>query len=270
MAQENEEQTSVTNQQNKMGNDNSNGLDYPPYTIKNIFVGAFLKENMKDFNDAPKTKDFLLPFQDKEQWMKILKAFEVTQPEIDDDRKELGYLSQLFQTLGGHKATKFCNWLNLIRQYGTSGALASMDINQIGQKCKLSKQENAEEIYTTFFNKTLPFIKELILSMPKIFEKSSDDNKEQKSNDKDETSNNNNKYIKLFFQNPGSNSRITLTRGQIASLLACCFFGISIYPHCSFHGELNVMFYSDYPFFFYDSGNHLCSLLLSIVSWYSW
>ena len=217
----------------------SKAIDYPPYTLKSIFAGEFCKENMKDFRETPKTKDLLLPFQDEKTWKLLNNVFDIKQPQITKERKkgqvgeELKYLSKLFQELGKHKANKLCSWLNLIRELGTSGIPSSMDISSQmndGKKNKLSNKENGEQIYQTFFNQTLPFIKELIKKMPEIFKTKQSNQDEEKKEDK---------YISLNYQNPMSNSLIEMTRGQIASILACCWFGIPLYEHCSFHGELN-------------------------------
>ena len=211
-------------------------LNNPPYTIQYIFDGKPFENNMKNYQDKPQTKALLLPFQDNETWKLLNDAFKVKQPNITAQPKknempaELQYLSNLFLKVGNHKANKFIRWLHLIRELGTSGSNASMDINQIGKKCQLSNQQNGQQIYETFFNKTLPFMKELIRSMPKIFgSESKESQNESKQNDADDN---------VFFINPNSNDMIELTRGQIASILACCFLGIELYAHCSFVTEL--------------------------------
>merc|ERR1712032_1200648 len=70
--------------------------------------------------------------------------------------------------------------------------------------------------------------------MPKIFEsKVAKSENENKENDNDNDSNST-----MHFINPYCNEMIDLARGQIASILACCFFGIKLFAHCTFAGEL--------------------------------
>eukprot|EP01084_Bolivina_argentea_P119216 211398_1 len=229
-------------QDNDTNNETVKPLDAgpPPYTMKSVFAGLYCKDNMKDYRDKPKTKPLLLPFQDDNTWQLLVNTLDNNknkQPNIAKNNSkstqtpaELQYLSNLFQTLGNHKAAKLIKYLHLIRTLGTSSIPCLMDINKIGKKVKLSNQQNGQHIYQTFFNKTLPFIKKLILNMPKIFQIKSNDN-ENKNNDNDNFTG--------TFLNPKCNAKVSLTRGQVASILACCWFGIELYEHCSFHGELN-------------------------------
>jgi len=266
---------------------NAKGLDYPPYKIESIISGEF--DDSIEFLGNPKAKELLLPFQDESTWKLLNETLNAPQPKtsvfapVEDPEpnndglgkltlhgpprkfpEELEYLMTLFQTLGGHKANKFCEWLHDIRSRprGTFGVAASMDISKIGAQCALSDTENAEEIYQTFFNETLPFLKRLILSMPRIFGAHSAENgNEQKNNnepddaegpendddgkavdgDDDGGSGSGGDAVKTAFLGPDSNGQLSLSRGQIASILACCWFGVGLYPHCSFSTELSVV-----------------------------
>eukprot|EP01083_Nonionella_stella_P089622 250122_1 len=221
-------------------------LDNVPYTMKSIFAGSYCRENMKDYRDQ-KTKPLSLPFEDKETWKLLTETLSIKQPDIarrkdsneysNEYPKELKYLTSLFQTLGNHKANKFCRWLHNIRSLGTSGAPAPMDITAIGKKITLSAHENGEQIYKTFFNKTLPFMRDLILSMRTTFNANTETDKKDDDNDNDTDNKTNTEP--MSFMNPGCNAQFEMTRGQIASILACCFFGIPLYEHCSFQVELS-------------------------------
>eukprot|EP01084_Bolivina_argentea_P165680 287802_1 len=83
---------------------------------------------------------------------------------------------------------------------------------------KLKDKNQTFKIYSTFIKNTLPFmINQLILNMPSLF----------------------NKDYNLKILKECCNKKVTLTRGQIASLLAACFFSL-IAEHCSFACELNT------------------------------
>jgi len=246
------------------------GLDNPPYTMKSILGGTF-DENHIAYQSSGKlkTKQLLLPFQDKKTWKLLTNTLSDAdaQPKISPAPKgqpvfkkypeELQYLQSLFKTLGNTGGgSKFCQWLHVIRSHGTSSVAASMDISKIGTKCTLTPQQNAEQIYSTFFNETLPFMKRLILSMPQIFGvKSADDdtsgdppdNEQKMDIDPDADGNEpaeqkaEDSTVSVGFLNPDSNGQCSLSRGQIASILSCCFFGVELYAHCSFAVELSTV-----------------------------
>ena len=240
------------------------------YTIQSIFDGKFDEEYSVGgyMMTEAKTNKLLLPSQDEETWKLLNETFSKPQPKtsaISTDNippktfsDEMLYLESLFQALGGHKGCKFCHWLHYIRIHGTSSFVASMDISKIESKCTLTPRQNGEEIYSTFFNETLPFMKRMILSMPRIFQFESNDgddalDNDQKMNDidggtedDDHKTTENVKQNKLngltvSFLDPNSDGKCSLSRGQIASILACCFFGIPLYSHCSFAVELNMV-----------------------------
>eukprot|EP01084_Bolivina_argentea_P119215 211397_1 len=228
-----------------------------PYTIESILNGKYIEDNINSKQyTGDKDKKFLLPFQDEKTWNLIIETFKLKQPEITNINtntefsqypSELQYLSSLFQKLSNdkahlsqhlekNKATKFIQWLRLIQKFNMKTAASMINAKNIDELytntvVKNNNDKTGQLLYNNFFNKTLPFIKQLILSMPKLFNSNNLD--ENKQND---TSNN-----ELVYMTPNSNAIIELTRGQVSSLLACCWLGIPLYKECSFQRVLDYV-----------------------------
>eukprot|EP00485_Elphidium_margaritaceum_P001682 CAMPEP_0202691336 /NCGR_PEP_ID=MMETSP1385-20130828/6078_1 /ASSEMBLY_ACC=CAM_ASM_000861 /TAXON_ID=933848 /ORGANISM="Elphidium margaritaceum" /LENGTH=532 /DNA_ID=CAMNT_0049346727 /DNA_START=20 /DNA_END=1618 /DNA_ORIENTATION=- len=214
-------------------------------------VAAAMTGSLQSDDEKKDTTKVVYPFQDAKTWKLITDTFKIVQPPITpiknaskqqlEQAPELKYLLRLFVTLGGHKKNgshRFIQWLCNIRQLGTSGASASMDISKIGTNYELSDIENAQQIYDTFFTQTLPFLRQLILAMPETFAQPQTD--ADNDNDTDTDNKEDKSFIALHYMSENSNARCELSRGQIASLLACCWFGLPMYDLCTFQSELET------------------------------
>eukprot|EP00484_Ammonia_sp_Unknown_P013105 CAMPEP_0197078180 /NCGR_PEP_ID=MMETSP1384-20130603/212988_1 /TAXON_ID=29189 /ORGANISM="Ammonia sp." /LENGTH=565 /DNA_ID=CAMNT_0042517045 /DNA_START=77 /DNA_END=1777 /DNA_ORIENTATION=- len=229
-----------------------------PYTMKGVFAKKNRDSDLSPNNtELAQMKQLLLPFQDEQTWQLLTNTFStIKQPAIAESTPpqqlpaELDHVVTLFQTLSkdqkssGHSGLKFVQWLLKMRKLGTGAFAAPMDIAKIGEK--VAPKACAEDIYQTFFNLTLPFMKKLILSMPQIFhhdtanKAQSNEANDQKNDDNNEASSSSSASpVNLTFMAPLSDSQVELTRGQIASILACCWFGIPLYEHCTFAYELH-------------------------------